>query len=95
MGIERRGVVGLLEIQASGEARNVVDDHELTEILRTDEGLDRSLCSSIIKGRIAFVSKKRGLSICTLAHLITNKSYLNTKLNASIQRPILDGPKRN
>ena len=31
MGIERRGVVGLLEIQASGEARNVVDDHELTE----------------------------------------------------------------
>lgn len=30
MRIERRGVVGLLEVQTSGGAMNVVDDHELT-----------------------------------------------------------------
>ena len=30
MRIERCGVVGLLENQTSGGARNVVDDHELT-----------------------------------------------------------------
>ena len=31
MKIERSDVVGLLEIQTSGGARNVVDDDELTE----------------------------------------------------------------
>lgn len=30
MWIERRGVVGFLEVQTTGGARNVVDDHELT-----------------------------------------------------------------
>ena len=30
MKIERCGIAGLLETQASGDARNVVDHHELT-----------------------------------------------------------------
>ena len=59
---ERRGVVGLLEIQASGDARNVEDDRELTENFYEQRKDPIAGCAPPSL-RDALLYPKRGLSI--------------------------------
>ena len=94
MKIGRRDVVGLLEVQTSGGARNVVDDHELTwKFYEQTKVWIAHSAPRALRDASQLYPKKR---IIELAYLITYKSYLNTKLNLSRQsRPILDCPIRD
>jgi hypothetical protein len=90
MRIERRGVVGLLEVQTSGGTRNVVDVHDLTGKFyeQTNAWFAGSAPPALRDASQLF--KKEGYLINTFM-FIRNKSHLNTTLNVSRQsRPILD-----